>query len=195
MASARGDQALPKPLARAELVGNFLIIWDIEEARAIFKLGFYGKPLGIPKPRGPDFNAPLVLDLMEGLYLLEKGLVEVYGGPGEQAIGPEELKAVGREVHEDFDIKYAVYKDLREKGLVVTSGIKFGCDFAVYRLGPGLEHAPFLVSVRRPGDELTATEIVRAGRLATTVRKRFVIAVVDEAMSEIRYLMFKWFRA
>jgi len=195
MASARGDQALPRPPARAELIGNFLIIWDIEEARAIFKLGFYGKPLGIPKPRGPDFNAPLILDLMEGLYLLEKGLVEVYGGPGGQAIGPEELKAVGREVHEDFDIKYAVYKDLREKGLVVTSGIKFGCDFAVYRLGPGLEHAPFLVSVRRPGAELTATEIVRAGRLATTVRKRFVIAVVDEAVGEIRYLMFKWFKA
>jgi len=195
MPGAKEDKALPKPIARAELVGNFLIIWDIGEARAVYKLGFYGKPLGIPKPKGPDFDAPLILDLMEGLYLLEKGLIEVYSGPGGRAIGPDELKEVGRSVHEDFDAKYAVYKDLREKGLVVTSGIKFGCDFAVYRLGPGLEHAPFLVSVRRPGDDLTATEIVRAGRLATTVRKRFVVAVVDEAVGDIRYLIFKWFRA
>ncbi|HDI01179.1 MAG TPA: tRNA-intron lyase, partial [Candidatus Bathyarchaeota archaeon] len=77
----------------------------------------------------------------------------------------------------------------------VTTGIKFGCDFAVYRLGPGLEHAPFLVSVRRPGDQITAPEVVRAGRLATTVRKRFVIALVDEEGGRIHYLMFKWFRA
>jgi len=194
MASAQENRASPKPLARAELIGNFLVIWDVEEARELFKLGFYGKPLGIPKPKGPDFDAPLILDLMEGLYLLEKGVIEVSEHPG-RPIGPGELRDVGRKVHEEFDAKYAVYKDLRDRGLVVTSGIKFGCDFAVYRLGPGLEHAPFLISVRRPGDELTATDIVRAGRLATTVRKRFVIAVVDEATSEIRYLMFKWFRA
>jgi len=183
------------PLARAELVGNFLVVWDVEQARAIYKLGFYGKPLGIPKPKGANFRAPLILDLLEGLYLAEKGLLSVYRGPEGREIGPEELRRMGREVHEDFDAKYAVYKDLRDSGLVVTSGIKFGCDFAVYRLGPGLEHAPFLVSVRRPGDEISATEVIRAGRLATTVRKRFVIAVVDERTGDVRYLMFKWFRA
>ncbi len=183
-----------EPLARAELVGGFLIIWDIEEARSIYKLGFYGKPLGVPKPKGADFEAPLILDIMEGLYLLEKGLVSIYRGRGEQ-VGPEELREVGRTIYRDFDLKYTVYKDLRDSGLVVTSGIKFGCDFAVYRLGPGLEHAPYLVSVARPGDVLTAPDVVRAGRLATTVRKRFVVAVVDRPGGEVRYLMFKWFRA
>jgi len=183
------------PIARAELVGSFLIIWDVEEARAVYKLGFFGKPLGIPKPKGPDFNAPLILDLMEGLYLLEEGQIEVYEGPSGREVKPDELRKLGRLIHEDFDIKYAVYKDLRNSGLVVTTGIKFGCDFAVYRLGPGLEHAPFLVSVRRPGDQITAPEVVRAGRLATTVRKRFVIALVDEEGGRIHYLMFKWFRA
>jgi len=182
-------------LARAELVGSFLIIWDHEQARQVFKLGFFGKPLGIPKPKGADFEAPLILDIMEGLYLLEKGLISIYRGPEDQPVGPDELREVGRSIYEDFDIKYEVYKDLRNSGLIVTSGIKFGCDFAVYRLGPGLEHAPFLVSVVRPSDVLTAPGIVRAGRLATTVRKRFILAVVDEGSGEIRYLMFKWFRA
>ncbi|HDJ26296.1 MAG TPA: tRNA-intron lyase [Candidatus Bathyarchaeota archaeon] len=182
-------------MARAELLGSFLVIWDVERARAVYRLGFFGKPLGIPKPRGPDFNAPLILDLMEGLYLLEKGEIEVYEGSSGREVSPDELKEVGRSIHEDFDLKYAVYKDLRDSGLVVTTGIKFGCDFAVYRLGPGLEHAPYLVSVRRPTDSITAPEVVRAGRLATTVRKRFVIALVDERTGDIRYLMFKWFRA
>ena len=183
------------PVGRAELVGSFLVIWDFEQARAVYKLGFFGKPLGIPKPKGADFEAPLILDLMEGLYLLEKGLIEVYEGPEGREVGPEELREIGRSIHKDFDLKYAVYKDLRDSGLVVTTGIKFGCDFAVYRRGPGLEHAPYLVSVRRPSDFITAPEIVRAGRLATTVRKRFIIALVDEKTGRVRYLMFKWFRA
>jgi tRNA-intron endonuclease len=42
---------------------------------------------------------------------------------------------------------------------------------------------------------MTATEIVKAGRLATTVRKRFIIAVPDLGKGKIRYLIFKWFRA
>ena len=183
------------PMAKAELVGQFLVIWDFEEARNIYKLGFYGKPLGISKPKSADFEAPLILDLLEGLYLLEKGIITVHEGPGGRQVGPKELRELGRKIHEGFDAKYAVYKDLRDTGLVVTTGIKFGCDFAVYRRGPGLEHAPFLVSVRKPEDTITAPDIVRAGRLATTVRKRFVLALVDERTGAVRYLMFKWFRA
>jgi tRNA-intron endonuclease len=52
-----------------------------------------------------------------------------------------------------------------------------------------------MVQVRRINDPITATEIVRAGRLATTVKKRFIIAVPDEKTNEVRYLMFKWWRA
>ncbi len=191
--SAAGQTKTPP--TRAELVGHFLVIWDIEQARSVYKLGFYGKPLGIPKPKGAEFDAPLILDLIEGLYLVEKGLITVYEGPSAREVSPEELRGIGRRIHTDFDLKYAVYKDLRDSGLVVTTGIKFGCDFAVYRRGPGLEHAPFLVSVRKPSDSITAPEIVRAGRLATTVRKRFVIALVNEKTGDVRYLMFKWFRA
>jgi len=79
--------------------------------------------------------------------------------------------------------------------LIVTPGIKFGCDFAVYKHGPGVEHAPYMVSVKKSKSEITAAEIVKAGRLATTVRKRFIIAVPDLEMGKINYMIFKWFRA
>jgi len=52
-----------------------------------------------------------------------------------------------------------------------------------------------MVSVKKPADELTATEIVKAGRLATTVRKRFIIAVPKPEDNKIQYLIFKWFKA
>jgi len=84
---------------------------------------------------------------------------------------------------------------MRNSGLIVLPGIKFGCDFAVYKYGPGVEHAPYMVTVKKPDSDISATEIVKNGRLATTVRKRFIIAVPDLVTKEIKYLMFKWFKA
>lgn len=180
---------------QVEFIENFLVVWNPEEGSELYKMGYYGKPLGIPKPKVPEFNVPLILDLMEGLYLAEKGMINVYEGPEKRKMMIRELKQKAKALYEEFDDKYAVYQDLREKGFVVTPGIKFGCDFAVYKYGPGLEHAPYMVSVKRANAEITATEIVKAGRLATTVRKRFIIAVPDAQRKNIKYLIFKWFKA
>ena len=180
---------------KVEFIENFLVVWNPAEGSELYKMGFYGKPLGIAKPKIPEFNVPLILDLMEGLYLTEKGIITVYEGSDQKKVSLRKLSQRARRLYEEFDAKYAVYRDLRDNGLVVTPGIKFGCDFAVYKYGPGMEHAPYMVSVKKTKDEMTATEIVKAGRLATTVRKRFIIAVPDLEKEKIRYLKFKWFKA
>ena len=104
----------------------------------------------------------------------------------------EELRTLAHSVMGGLDEKYAVYRDLRERGYVVTPGIKYGCDFAVYEHGPGVDHAPYIVQVRGSGEGLSASGIVEAGRLATTVRKTFIIAVVEG--DEVRFLSFKWWK-
>lgn len=178
-----------------EFIDNFLVVWDPQKGSELYKLGFYGKPIGIPKPKAADFNVPLILDLMEGFYLVEKGVIMVYEGPEKKRVSVAKLRIRARKLYEEFDLNYAVYRDLRDQGLIVTPGIKYGCDFAVYKEGPGLEHAPYMVSVKKAKDEVTATDVVKAGRLATTVRKRFIIAVPDLEAEKIQYLIFKWFKA
>jgi tRNA-intron endonuclease len=185
---------MPKKIG-VELIENFLVVWNPEEGSRLYRTGFYGKPLGIAKPKVPEFDVPLILDLMEGLYLAEKGTITVYEGPERSKVGMKKLRQMAERLYGEFDEKYAVYRDLRENELVVTPGIKFGCDFAVYRHGPGVEHAPYMVSVKVAAADMTATEIVKAGRLATTVRKRFIIAVPDSRKGKTRYLIFKWFKA
>ena len=180
---------------KVELIENFLVVWDSADGSQLYKKGFYGKPLGISKPKIPEFKVPLILDLMEGLYLADKDLITVYETSAKRKVGLKKLQQKVRQLYEEFEEKYAVYRDLRDSGLVVTPGIKFGCDFAVYKYGPGVEHAPYMVSVKKAGSEITATEIVKAGRLATTVRKRFIIAVPDLATEKTKYLIFKWFKA
>lgn len=61
--------------------------------------------------------------------------------------------------------------------MIVTPGIRFGSDFAIYEHGPGIDHAPFIVTVKNEEDTMGPFEVVLAGRLATTVRKQFTIAV------------------
>jgi len=41
---------MPKQRARGRLFENRVVVWDIESSRRLFKEGYYGKPLGIPKP-------------------------------------------------------------------------------------------------------------------------------------------------
>jgi tRNA-intron endonuclease len=132
---------------------------------------------------------------MEGLYLAETEKIEIYENPNEVKVNLKKLRIKAKQLYEEFEEKYAVYRDLRDSGLIVTPGIKFGVDFAVYKYGPGVEHAPYMITVKKAGSEITATELVKNGRLATTVRKRFIIAVPDIAAKETRYLMFKWFKA
>ncbi len=183
------------PKTQVELLENFLVVWDSTEGSELYKNGYYGKPLGIAKPKIPQFDVPLILDLMEGMYLLEKGLVTIYEGETKHKVGLAKLKQKAKQLYEHFDEKYQVYRDLRESSLIVTPGIKFGCDFAVYKYGPGVEHAPYMVSVKTAESDISATEIVKAGRLATTVRKRFIIAVPGLGDEKVKYLIFKWFKA
>jgi tRNA-intron endonuclease len=186
------SKRVQKPLG--ELVENRIIIWDIEESRKLFKEGFYGKPVGIAKPKGADFDAPLILDLIEGYYLAKIGRITIHKGE-KKKVSLKVMEKICNQEYVDFKEKFLVYKKLRKTNYVVTPGIKFGCDFAVYEHGPGIDHAPYLVQVVKPDDDITATSIVLSGRLATTVRKQFILALVDIKQERVNFLSFDWWRA
>ncbi|KSW11782.1 ribonuclease BN [Pyrodictium occultum] len=173
------------------LLGLRVVVFDPREARELYRLGFYGKPLGIPKPGGAEFDAPLELGLVEAVYLAEKGVLEVRDEEG-RPVGPGELAARARSAIPRFGLVYKVYRELRDKGYIARSGLKYGADFAVYEKGPGIDHAPYLVHVVEAGGEIDPLEIVRAGRLSHSVRKAFILAVAGPGETPVRYLMFKW---
>jgi tRNA-intron endonuclease len=182
-----------RDIVKAYYYGTRVIIWDVEDSRRIWSLGFFGKPLGVPKPKSSEFNSPLLLDLLEAMYLYEKNHIVLYD-VSDNVIDINKFLRLCMKSYKDFKEKYLVYKDLREKGLVVLSGLKFGVDFAVYRKGPGLEHAPYLVDVVSHDHLFSGDDLIRAGRLATTVRKRFIIAVPNLLDNNVRYIIFKWWR-
>jgi len=62
---------------RSELIENRIIVWNIEDSKRLFGQGYYGKPIGIPKPKIEEINVPLILDLIEGYYLLERKKIPI----------------------------------------------------------------------------------------------------------------------
>jgi tRNA-intron endonuclease, archaea type len=180
-----------KDVLKGELIENRIIVWDLEESKSLFINGYYGKPIGITKPKPDEISVPLILDLIEGHYLLEKSKLKIYRA--KKKVAPNEMLDICRREHHNFDKKYLVYKDFRDKGYIVNPGIKFGCDFAVYQKGPGIDHAPYLVQVYNSTDTISATAVVLAGRLATTVRKQFILAIPRG--DKIDCLALDWWRA
>ncbi len=182
--------------ADCELMGTRLIVWNPEKGMEVYRSGFFGKPVGIAKPRpDEDFDVPLMLDLMEGIYLLENKKIRVLDSRNQKTLTKSDITRVGEQTYENFRSAYTVYKNLRKKGYVVTPGIKFGADFAVYEHGPGIDHAPFIVSVKDADENMGSFEIVRAGRLATTVRRRFTLGIPNKRNTAVEYLAFSWFKA
>ncbi|MFX0067790.1 MAG: tRNA-intron lyase [Promethearchaeota archaeon] len=177
----------------AKLVKNSVVVWNPKAGSFLYKHGFYGKPVGIRKPKIPEFDRPLELSLLEAAYLLEKNRIALVDMKTGSPIKIKKFMKKAEDLHSQFSDKYTVYKDLRDRGRVVRPGLKFGADFAVYEHGPGLDHSPFIVHVLSKSSKIAAIEMVRAGRLATTVRKKFIIATISTT-GEPRYYAFTWFK-
>ena len=177
---------------KSELVENRIIVWNVADSKKLFSSGYYGKPIGMPKPKIDEINVPLILDLIEGLYLLQNGKITI--SKSKKKISEKDLIEICKKEYHNFEKKYSVYKNFRDKGYIVNPGIKFGCDFAVYEKGPGIDHAPYLVQVYNTKDVLTSTGVVLAGRLATTVRKQFILAI-PHGNDKVDLLALDWWKA
>ncbi len=128
--------------------------------------------------------------MLEALFLAEENVLEIYSGT--RRLGIDELMNYSSKVIPRFEQLYHVYKDLRKRGFVVRRGLKFGCDYLVYRFGPGIDHAPYGVHVHDSRESIDPIEIVRMGRLLHSVRKKLILAITDR--DGIKYLLFTWWK-
>jgi tRNA-intron endonuclease len=105
----------------------------------------------------PLAGGKLHLAPVEALYLIEGGKLRVLDENG----------------------KPLKFKELSD---IIKTGLKFGAHFRVYERGekPGEAHSKFLVQAVPEGIKFTPTELARAVRLAHSVRKKILWAIVDD---------------
>jgi tRNA-intron endonuclease len=153
------------------------------EAFTLYKKSNFGQPLG----------QKIQYSLSEGLYLLEKNKIEVM--KNKKIIGFEELLIIFKKIDSRIQLKYPVFKDLRDKGYVVKTALKFGADFRVYDKGktPDEEHARWIVFCESESKKLTWHEFASKNRVAHSTKKNLLIAILDEE-SDVSYYEISWIK-
>lgn len=180
----------PEEPIPVSFTGSKVVVWDSQNGSRLFRFGYYGKPVGIRKPKSSYVDRPFELTLLESLYLAENNHIQV-NQHGKILTSSDFRREIAKVRFHLFDDLYLVYKDLRDNRYIVRPGLKFGSDFSVYRQGPGVDHAMFLIRVIPRGALLHPLDLVSAGRLANSVKKRFILATVISE-TQIRYYEFKW---
>lgn len=143
----------------------------VEEGIEELTKGFFGKNMGNYLQLAP----------VEALYLVEKGKIRVVDESGTE-IPTDKLIEHFTKLDPEFPLKYSVYSDLRNRGYIVKTGLKFGAHFRVYDRGekPGEAHSKYIVLAMPEWTKLTPTDFARGVRLARSVRKGMLFAVVDD---------------
>lgn len=173
-----------KPI-KAVFAEERVITENSDEARELYNQSRYGAILE---------NGKVQLSLLEALYLLEKERLEILDGKNKPITFEKFLKKA-KKLEPNFWIRYCVFKDIRNRGYIIKTALKFGADFRVYDRGvkPGEDHAKWIVYPVHESSTLTWYEFSAKNRVAHSTKKRLLIGCVDEE-SDVTYWEIAWKR-
>ena len=153
------------------------------EAFTLYKKSHFGEPV----------RGKIQYSFSETLFLVEKGKMEVL--VRRKKITKKELLKKIQRIDKKIQIKYPVFKNLREKGHIVKTALKFGAEFRVYEKGSklGKEHAKWVVFTDHESGKLNWHEFSAKNRIAHSTKKNLLLAIVDEE-GDITYYEVKWIK-
>ena len=156
-----------------------------DDARELYNQSRYGELLD---------DGRVQLSLTEALYLLEKKKILVHDSKN-KIIGFEALLKKSQKAEPNFWVRYCVYKDIRNRGYIIKTALKFGADFRIYDRGvkPGEDHARWVVFPVHEGSSLTWHEFSSKNRVAHSTKKRLLIGCVDNE-GDVTYWEVRWLR-
>ena len=145
------------------------------------------------KRYGEQKQGKIVYSIYEALYLLDTNKLELKHK--NKKLNFESLLKKAEEQDKKSWIKYLVFKDMRQRGYIIKTALKFGADFRVYERGkqPGQEHAKWILYPVSENHALTWHEFSAKQRVAHSTKKNLLIAVVDEE-EDITYYEISWIR-
>lgn len=153
------------------------------EAVSLLKKSYFGKQI----------EDKIQYTLVETLYLAETKKLKVFSKNKELEL--KELEKKLSDLDKKFNIKYAVYKNLRKQGYIVKTGLKFGADFRVYEKNktPENSHAKWLVFVEHETNKNSWQDFSAKNRVAHSTKKKLLIAIVDEE-NDVLYYEINWIK-
>ena len=157
---------------------------DSDAARELYNKSRFGKLT----------NNKVQLSFIEAAYLQEKGKIKIVDRRNREIKKDNFIKKSKKHVP-DFHVRYSVFEDIRDRGYIIKTALKFGADFRIYDRGvkPGEDHARWIVYPVHESQKLTWYEFAAKNRVAHSTKKRLLIGVVDDE-GDVSYWECRWLR-
>ncbi|HJJ99605.1 MAG TPA: tRNA-intron lyase [Methanocorpusculum sp.] len=133
------------------------------EAKVFYEQNGYGRV---------EKTGNLRLAVVEALYLIARGKIQIDGWSFDSLLAKSAVSP-------GFLRKFTVYRDIRERGFVVTTGPQY---FRVFPRGQRPKHgqSKYLLRVLSERDMVDFSVVLREAQTAAGMRKQFLLAVVDD---------------
>ena len=143
---------------------------------------------------GEPKDGKFTYSLCEGLFLLEKKKMTLTDSKKAKVSVDLFIKRA-KKVEPNFWIRYCAFRDMRSRGYIVKTALKFGADFRVYDRGvkPGEDHAKWILYPVHEGEVMTLYEFSAKNRVAHSTRKNLLLAIVD-GEGDVTYYSIAWTR-
>ena len=175
----------PKEPVKAYFSNERVLTESSDNARELYNQSRYGELLD---------DGRVQLSLIESLYLIEKKRLIVYGLRN-KVVDFEAFFKKAQKVEPNFWVRYCVYKDIRNRGYIIKTALKFGADFRIYDRGvkPGEDHARWVVFPVHEASTLTWYEFAAKNRVAHSTKKRLLMGIVD-VENDVTFYEVRWLR-
>jgi len=185
VAESSSDQKKKKTLVTGVLTEVRVLTESSDEARELYNQSRFGTIAD---------NGRVELSLLEGLYLMERGRLVIKSEAGRILNSDGYLRKAKKE-EPNFWIRYCVFRDMRNRGYIIKTALKFGADFRVYDRGvkPGEDHARWIVYPVHEASVFTWHEFSAKNRVAHSTKKRLLMGIVD-AEGDVTYYEIRWMR-
>ena len=140
---------------------------------------------------GEKFRGKIEYSFLEALYLLDMGKIKIFSGKKE--LDFDKVLGKIRRIDKKIELRFSVFSDLRKKGYIVKTALKFGADFRVYSRGvkPGEDHALWILFVVKENEQLRWHEFAAKNRVAHSTKKNLLIGIVDDE-NDVSYYEISW---
>ena len=155
---------------------------NTSEAKHLFEANRFGEKV----------HEKIVYSLPEAIFLVNGKKMQIYDYKN-NLLPQEELLKKFRRYDKKINTKSIVFTDLRKKGYLVKTALKFGAEFRVYEKGKKIEksHAKWLVFPVLENEKLTWQDFSAKNRVAQSTKKNLLIAIIDEE-DHVSYYEVHW---
>ena len=142
---------------------------------------------------GEKKDKKIIYSLVEAIHLQKQNKLQLISNNRELT----EDQAIKKAKRQDKDIatKLTVFSDLRNKGYVVKTALKFGAEFRIYDKGsrPGASHAKWIGFTAKEHDKLSYRDLAAKNRVAHSTKKHLLLAIVDDE-DDVTYYDLNWLK-